>query len=102
MAMGRIMHRLESGERWWAAEIALRSIGLATLVLCAAAALWLYRSMHQPPRHEARALEYGAALVAFLSWSLGWAFLVEGPGLFKLVPVPARYRRFTLNSKDTG
>lgn len=98
--MGRIMHRLESAERWWAAEIALRSAGLVTLALCAVAALWLYRTVNQPPRHEAEPLEYGAALFSFLSWSLGWAFLVEGPGLFKLVPVPPRHRRFTLDTKD--
>ena len=92
--MGRIMRRLESGERWWAAEIALRSFGLGLLCLCAASALWLYRSAHQPPPHGARVLEYGAALTAFMSWSLGCAFLVEGPGLFKLVPLPPRHRRF--------
>jgi hypothetical protein len=92
--MGRIMHRLESGERWWAAEFVLRTLGLALLGLCALSALWLYRSTHLPPPHDGRPLEYLAALVAFLSWSLGWAFLMEGPGLFKLIPVPARYRRF--------
>jgi hypothetical protein len=97
--MGQIMRRLESGERWWAAEIVLRSFGLSLLALCAATALWLCRSVHQPPAHSARALEYGAALVAFLSWSLGWAFLVEGPGLFKLIPVPPRHRRFNLDQR---
>ncbi len=97
--MGRIMRRLETGERWWAAEIALRSFGLVLLGLCAMSALWLHRSAHQPPPHEARALEYGAALTAFMSWSLGWAFLVEGPGLFKLIPVPPRHRRFNLDQR---
>lgn len=97
--MGRIMRRLESGERWWAAEIVFRSFGLILLGLCAASALWLYRSAHQPPLHDARALEYGAALTAFMSWSLGWAFLVEGPGLFKLIPLPPRHRRFHLDQR---
>lgn len=98
--MGRIMRRLESGEHWWAAEIVLRAFGLGLLGLCAASALWLFRSVHQPPPHDARAAEYLAALVAFFGWSLGWAFLAEGPGLFKLIEVPARYQRFTLSSKD--
>ncbi len=93
--MGRIMRRLESGERWWAAEIVIRSAGLGLLALCAVAALWLCRSVHLPPPHEPRLRDYGAALAAFLGWSLGWACLVEGPGLFKLIPVPSRYRRFT-------
>ncbi len=39
--MGKILRRLESGERWWAAEIVLRSFGLILLSLCAADALWL-------------------------------------------------------------
>jgi hypothetical protein len=93
--MGRIMRRLESGERWWAAEIALRSFGLALLALCAGSVLCLYRMVHQPPPHEARPLEFFAALIAVLGWSLGWSFLVEGPALFKLIEVPARYWRFT-------
>lgn len=93
--MGRMMRRLESGERWWAAEIALRSFGLALLGLCAASVIWLYRLVHQPPPHDPRPLEFLAALIVFLSWSLGWSFLVEGPGLFKLIELPARHWRFT-------
>lgn len=84
------MRRLESGERWWAAEIVLRSLGLALLGLCAAASVWLYRSVHQPPPHETRPLELLTALVMVLAWGLGWSFVVVGPGLFKLVPVPGR------------
>ncbi len=102
MAKSKIMRRLESGERWWAAEIALRALGLALLGLCAAAVLWLYRSVHRPPPHDADALEYLAALVSFLGWSLGWSFLVVGPGLFKLVPVPGRYRNYVLDPKVGG
>lgn len=92
--MGRIMRRLESDERWWAAEILFRIVGLMLLALCSCAALWLYRSVHLLPAHNIRVFEYGAALIAFVSWSLGWSFLVEGPGLFKLMPVPPRHQRF--------
>ena len=93
--MGEIIRRLESGERWWAAEIVLRALGLALLGLCAAASLWLYRLVHQPPQpHSARPIEFLAGLIAFLGWSLGWALLIVGPGLFKLVPVSRRYWRF--------
>ena len=92
--MRDIIRRMERGERCWPAEIVLRSFGLALLGLCAAAALWLFRLVHQPPPHSARPVEFLAAALAFFGWSLGCAFLAEGPGLFKLVPVPARYRRF--------
>jgi len=93
--MGKIRRRLESGERWWAAEIVFRLIGLGLLALCAAAALWLYRSAHHPPPHAFSLAEVLAALVAIIAWSLGWCFLVEGPALFKLIDVPPRHRRFT-------
>ncbi len=93
--MGRILRRLESGERWWAAEIALRSLGLALLGLCAAAAFWLSDDVRQPQYHEPTPLDFAAALLVFLGWSLGGALLVVGPGLFKLVPVPPRHRRFS-------
>jgi hypothetical protein len=98
--MSKIMRRLESGERWWTAEIALRSFGLVLLGFCAFAAMWLYRSVHASPAHVIAAFHYLVAALVFLSWSLGWCFLVEGPGLFKLIPVPPRHRRFTFNVKD--
>jgi hypothetical protein len=94
--MVRILSRLESGERWWAAEIVLRALGLALLGLCAAASLWLYRSMHQPPTHEPHVLEWAGAVVVFVSWSAGGALLTVGPGLFERIEVPARYARFPL------
>ena len=96
------MHRLESGERWWAAEIILRSFGMALLGLCAVASVLLYRSVHQPPPHEARPIEFLEALLMVLGWSLGWSFLVVGPGLFKLVPVPGRCGSYSITSKDNG
>lgn len=64
--------------------------------LCATSALWLYRLVHQPPTHDPKPLECLAALIAFLGWSLGWSFLFEGPGLFKLIDVPTRHWRSTL------
>lgn len=97
--MIRIMRRLEGGERWWAAEILLRTFGLAMLGLCVVSVLWLHGSLNMQPRHGPAALEYAAALAAFLGWSLGWVFLLEGPGLFKLIPVPPRRRRFNLDQR---
>ena len=86
--MNAIMRRINSGKRWWAGEIIFRLLGLALLALCAAGAAWLYRSANQPPAHEPRPAEYLAALATVHGWALGWPFLIEGPALFKLVPVP--------------
>lgn len=94
--MGNILSRLQSGERWWAAEFALRSLGLALLALCVGISLLLYRSVHQPPPHEPRALDYAGALVVFLSWSSGGALLTVGPGLFERITLPGRYARFQI------
>lgn len=88
------MRRLEGGERWWAAEIALRSLGLVLLALCLGVSLLLYRSVQQPPPHEPHALDYAGALVVFLSWSSGGALLTVGPGLFERITLPGRYARF--------
>lgn len=89
--MDTIMRRLGAPERWWAAELALRALGIALLALCAAAALWLYRLVHMPPPHETNVTELFAALVAVLGWSLGWLLLVVGQGLFTLVPRPGGF-----------
>lgn len=92
--MGRMMQRLQSGERWLAAEIALRGFGLFMLALCALSTLCLYHAVHRPPvHHQPDAIEFALALGAATGWSIGWSFLVEGPGLFRLVDVPARHGR---------
>ncbi len=87
--MNAIIHRL-GGERWWPADLALRSFGLALLALCAVATIWLYNSVHEPPRHEASPSELAAGLVVVQCWCLGSTLLVQSQGLFKLVPVPGR------------
>jgi hypothetical protein len=95
MAMGHSIQRLRSGERWWLAEVGLRAFGLAVLALCALCALSLCRSVRRPPAdHAPDAIEVALALGTVTGWSIGWAFLVEGPGLFRLVTVPSRHRRF--------
>jgi hypothetical protein len=96
--MNAIMRRLESGERWWAAEVALRAFGLVLLALCTAGTIWLYGSVHLPPAHEANAKELLAGFIAVGGWCLGWSFLVVGPGLFKLVPDPRR-RDYTISMR---
>lgn len=94
--MQAILLRLGKGNRWWAAEIVLRAFGAALLGICAAASWWLRRSVAQPPAHAATLLEFALAVLIVASFGLGLAFLFEGPGLFRLIPVPGRHGQFTL------
>jgi hypothetical protein len=96
LSMGTILHRLESGKRWWPAEIGLRFLGLCLLRLCAAAVAFLSRLIHQSPLHAVRPIEMLIAAVVFLSWSLGCALLFQGPELFRLADLPARHWRSPL------
>jgi hypothetical protein len=86
--MDAIMRRLQSAERWWAAEAVLRVLGLAALALAAGAGAWLYSSVHLPPRHQADVLEYFAGALVVLGWATGWPLLLLGKGLFKPVELP--------------
>lgn len=85
-----ILIRLQQGERWWPAELVLRAVGLGMLVLCALSSRWCCRLVSQPPQHPGTPLELAIAAIAFACLSAGIALLVEGPGLFRLVPIPPR------------
>lgn len=89
MSASSLLRRLKRGERCWPAEIGLRGLGIALLGLCATLGAWLYRSLHATLT-PAGALHYLGAMLAVACWSLGWALLAEGPGLFRLMPRPRR------------
>lgn len=93
--MANVKSRLESGEKWWGAEIVLRSFGLFLLGLCSRQVSWLSTALHQPMIHGARPMEVVVAAAIFLSGSIGFALLLEGAGLFRLVDLPARHMTFT-------
>lgn len=90
-----IVQRLQSAERWLAADLAIRGLGCVLLGLCALAAWWLYRMVQRPPAHPATLGELATGAGAVISWACGWALLGEGQGLFRLVAVPGRYARFS-------
>ena len=90
MVLRDMTDRLGTGERWWAAEFAVRAAGLALLAACALATLWLYRSVHQPPTHQANALELVAATVVVVGGCGGCMLTFVGPTLFEQVPIPNR------------
>ena len=93
--MHPIIERLQSGERWRAADVATRLIGGLFLLLAAYSA-WVLRGwMQGMPRSSALLAactpsELGLAVVAFVSLVAALAFLIEGAGLFRLVPYPRR------------
>ncbi|MEP9357539.1 hypothetical protein [Sphingomonas sp. KR3-1] len=92
--MRAFLRRLERGKGGWAAQIGLRFGGVLLLGLCALAVWALTVSMHRPPLHAARPAEFSEAAASVIAWALGWALLAEGPGLFRLIPVPPRHIRF--------
>lgn len=92
--MGQIMRRLKTREKWPAAQVALRSLGLALLALCGGITLLLYHLAHEAPPHEPYARDFAVAIIAFLSGSNGSALLIIGPGLFAPVDVPGRQPRY--------
>ncbi len=83
-----------------AAEIVLRSSGPCPAGPVRTAASWLCDAVHEPQFHGPTPRDFAAALLVFLGWSLGWAFLVVGPGLFKLVPSRRVTGAFTHDAKD--
>lgn len=86
--MKAILHRLETGKRWPAADFCLRLAGAALLGLCALAVAGLFRFVHQTPRHEPSHGELIAGLVVVQSWCIGTALLAAGQGLFQPVILP--------------
>jgi hypothetical protein len=85
-----IVIRLRQGDRWWAAEFAIRLAGLGLLGFCAFMARAVYRLTTQPPQHYATLLEFVLGAVVVASLSTGLALFFEGPGLFRPVPMPPR------------
>ncbi|MDG2532113.1 hypothetical protein P6144_00495 [Sphingomonas sp. HITSZ_GF] len=100
--MRAFLRRLERGAGGWPAQLGLRLGGAAMLGLCALAAWALTVSMHRPPLHSADPAEYGEAIFSVIAWGLGWALLIEGPGLFRLIPVPPRHARFDRQQGPTS
>ena len=98
--MGAFLHRLESGAGGWPAQAGLRLGGALLLGGCALAVSALAVSIHHAPLHNADPAEFGEAVLSVIAWALGWALLLEGPGLFRLIPVPPGHIRFDNGRHD--
>jgi len=100
--VGLSLRHLEEGTGGWRAQLGLRLGGVLLLGACALAVWALVVSMHRPPEHSASPAEFGEAISSVAAWMLGWALLIEGPGLFRLIPVPPRHVRFDKGRFDKG
>ena len=80
--------RLRRGERWWAAEVALRASGLILLGACYRAALLAHMLIATQPPHQATPGEFAICAAAFLALTSGLALTFAGPGLLRHVPIP--------------
>ncbi|MEP6869501.1 MAG: hypothetical protein ABJA20_13395 [Novosphingobium sp.] len=88
------LDRLRHGERWWAAEVALRVGGLMLLGACYRAALLAHALITALPQHRATLSEFAVCAATFLSLTGGIALTFAGPGLFRHVPIPAHSAYF--------
>jgi hypothetical protein len=88
MSLQRILDRLGTDERWWAAEVILRAAGLALFGLASLAALWLARSVRLPAPHPATGREFLAAYAAVVSGCGGALLTFFGAWSFKRMPLP--------------
>jgi hypothetical protein len=95
--MSSVLERLRSGRRWWLAEVVVRLAGAGLL-----AAFWRCARIAQhwiatPTPHGATPGEFGICAVAFALLTTGLALGLEGPGLFRLVPIPKHSAFFALD-----
>jgi len=88
--MHAAIRRLQDGQRWWAAECAFRMVALILIALAHACFHWLEHSFAAPPSHQPTLAEFALATVGVVLGSAGLGFLIEGPGLFRLIPYPRR------------
>ena len=88
--MSRHLDRLRRGERWWAAEVVLRAMGLLLLASCYRLATFAHRLVTTRPPHQATLGEFAVCLGVVVSLTCGLALTMFGPKLFEHVPVPTR------------
>ena len=86
--MSQILNRLRRGERSWAAELVLRSLGLLLLAALYSLGTIAHRWTTTWPVHQATAAEFGLCLVMALLLGSGLALSMFGPRLFEHVPIP--------------
>lgn len=88
--MRALSERLQSGQRWWAAELGLRALAVTLLAIAVTCFRHLELRFAGAAGFKPGLAEFGVAVIAFAATVAGLALLIEGPGLFRLVPYPRR------------
>lgn len=88
--MRAAFHRMLSGQRRWQIDTALRSFGVALVVLAATCIRLLVRLFAGPLARQPGLREFLIAALGFGLYVVGLALLIEGLGLFRQVPYPRR------------
>jgi len=86
--MSRNLDRLRKGERWWAAEVVLRSVGVLLLSACYRLGIIAHRWVAAQPLHQATLREFAVCLAIAVCLTSGLALTMFGPKLFEHVPIP--------------
>ncbi|WP_310533462.1 hypothetical protein [Novosphingobium sp.] len=92
--MSRNLDRLYRGERWWAAELVLRSLGIVLLAGSYRLGLIAHRMVTAPRLHQATMGELAVGLAIVACLTSGLALTMFGPKLFELVPIPKSNRLY--------
>jgi len=82
---------LRKGQRWWAAEVVLRALGLLALVAFWRLAQFVHRLTAALPRHPASLWELALCAASVALLCSGLTLVGVGPGLFRHVPLPPHF-----------
>ena len=92
--MSNHFDRLRRAERWWAAEIIMRLIGILVLGGGCKLALFAHQMTSTRPPHQATLGEFAICAVLVLALTSGLALTLFGPEVFNEVPTPRSSRLY--------
>lgn len=92
--MSEYLDRLREGKRCWTAEAVLRAAGVTLLGACYRVALLAHALVEARSPHQVTPGELAMCAATFLLLTCGLALSLEGPGMFRHVPIPAHSAYF--------
>ena len=102
--MSTMIEALRRRRGQWPTELALRLGGAGLLAAAGRLALMLHRWLAMSGRHPVSLSQFALGDAAFALCVAGLALVIEGPGLFRLVPVPrhSAFLRYRWRRPDAG